>query len=106
MKFPFALAALSALAACAAIPPPDSSFPDEDDPPVRQIGEGNCSNAEARRFIGMKATQELGGRMLAATGARVLRWVPPRTAITMDFRSDRLTISYDDDMVITQASCT
>ena len=30
----------------------------------------------------------------------------PRTAVTMDFRPDRLTVSYDDAMVITQVSCT
>lgn len=53
----------------------------------------------------MKATGELGREMLAATGARVLRWAPPRTAVTMDFRGDRLTVSYDDDYVITRVSC-
>jgi hypothetical protein len=35
-----------------------------------------------------------------------LRWVPPRTAVTMDYRPDRLTVSYDDAMVITKVSCT
>jgi hypothetical protein len=44
--------------------------------------------------------------MLAATGATILRWVPPRTAVTMDFNPSRLTVSYDDAMVITQVSCT
>ena len=43
--------------------------------------------------------------MLKATGARHLRWVPPRTAVTMDFRADRLTVSYDDNMVIERVSC-
>ncbi|WP_328598051.1 I78 family peptidase inhibitor [Croceibacterium salegens] len=60
----------------------------------------------ANSFIGKKATPELGEEMLAATGAKTLRWVPPRSAVTMDFRPDRLTVSYDDDYVITQASCT
>jgi len=44
--------------------------------------------------------------MLAATGATILRWVPPRTAVTMDFNPSRLTVSYDDDYVITKVSCT
>ncbi len=57
-------------------------------------------------FVGQKANAETGTQLLAATGARQLRWVPPRTAVTMDFRPDRLTVSYDDDMVITQVSCT
>jgi hypothetical protein len=54
----------------------------------------------------MKATGTLGAEMLAATGATILRWVPPRTAVTMDFNPSRLTVSYDDDHVITTVSCT
>jgi hypothetical protein len=42
---------------------------------------------------------------LTLTGAKVLRWVPPRTAVTMDFRADRLTVSYDDNMTIDRISC-
>ena len=100
MRLPASLASLAALAACATTGP----MPDED-PPTR-APEGQCDREAARAFIGRKATAELGEEMLAATGARTLRWVPPRTAVTMDFRPDRLTVSYDDDMVITRASCT
>lgn len=100
MKPVATLAALASLAACAATPPPQAS-----DPPVREPA-GKCDREVARTFVGQKATAALGAEMLAATGARTLRWVPPRTAVTMDFRPDRLTVTYDDDMVITQASCT
>jgi hypothetical protein len=54
----------------------------------------------------MKASGEVGSEMLAATGAKILRWVPPRTAVTMDFNPSRLTVSYDDDYVIGTVSCT
>ena len=54
----------------------------------------------------MKATVELGQAMLAATGAKILRWVPPRTAVTMDFNPSRLTVSYDDDYIVKTVSCT
>ncbi|HMO68727.1 MAG TPA: I78 family peptidase inhibitor, partial [Novosphingobium sp.] len=40
-----------------------------------------------------------------ATGARTLRWMPPRTAVTMDYRADRLTVSYDDNRIIERISC-
>ena len=72
---------------------------------VREI-EGSCRPEPGQRFVGTRATGEAGQQLLAATGARTLRWVPPRTAVTMDFRADRLTVSYDDGMVITQVSCT
>ena len=99
MKTVLALSTLSALAACAAAAPPP------EDPPVREFPR-QCDSEAGQRFVGMKATAEIGAEMLAATGARTLRWVPPRTAVTMDFRSDRLTVSYDDDQMITQVSCT
>ena len=68
--------------------------------------EGSCRAEPGQRFIGTRATAEVGGQMLAATGATILRWVPPRTAVTMDFNPSRLTVSYDDAMVITTVSCT
>ncbi|MGE4430132.1 MAG: I78 family peptidase inhibitor [Sphingobium sp.] len=67
--------------------------------------EGACKNDDLQQFIGQKATAELGARMLEISGARTLRWGGPNTAMTMDFRPDRLTVSYDYDMVIERASC-
>ena len=68
--------------------------------------EGECKPEPGRRFIGQIATGEIGRKLLAATGARVIRWVPPRTQVTMDFRADRLTVSYDDSMIIERVACT
>ena len=92
------LAALGSLAACATVSA-------DGDPPVRDI-EGSCRAEPGQRFIGTRATAEIGGQMLAATGATILRWVPPRTAVTMDFNPSRLTVSYDDNYVITTVACT
>jgi hypothetical protein len=43
--------------------------------------------------------------MMTVSGAKALRWGPPRSAMTMDFRSDRLTVAYDDAMTVTSARC-
>ena len=88
------------LAACAAAAPPANEAP-----PARDI-KGTCQREPGQRFVGMKATGELGRDMLAATGAKILRWVSPRTAVTMDFNPSRLTVSYDDNYVIKTVSCT
>lgn len=64
-----------------------------------------CNTANVQSFIGQRATAEIGQDMLRASGARQLRWAPPNSAVTLDFRSDRLTVSYDDDMLIEQVSC-
>ena len=91
------LAAPLALGACAAA---------SADEPLPRVPGGECRAEPAQGLIGRKATAELGNELLRVTGARTIRWVPPRTAVTMDFRADRLTVSYDDDMLVTQISCT
>ncbi|WP_170234972.1 I78 family peptidase inhibitor [Croceicoccus sediminis] len=73
--------------------------------PVRIGADGACDASDAQAMLGMTASAEVGAQLLEATGARTLRWAPPRSAMTMDFRPDRLTVSYDDDMKIDRISC-
>jgi len=72
--------------------------------PVREPG-GECEASGVQSMVGQRATAELGTRLLRETGATTLRWVPPNTAVTMDFRADRLTVSYDAQMMIERISC-
>lgn len=67
--------------------------------------EGPCRNDGLDRFTGQQATAALGAELLKASGARTLRWGAPGSAMTMDFRPDRLTVSYDDQMRVTSARC-
>lgn len=64
-----------------------------------------CDAASAQSNIGNKATAELAQRLLNITGGEVLRWIPPRTPVTRDYRNNRLNIYYDDAGSITQISC-
>jgi hypothetical protein len=66
---------------------------------------GVCDAARAQALVGQQATAEVGQRLLALTGARNLRWVAPGMAVTMDFRPDRLTVTYDETMRIERISC-
>jgi len=90
-----ALAALGTLAGCTTTTGPGDPSP-----------QGSCRPEPGQRFVGMRATGELGTQMLAATRAQTLRWVPPNSAVTMDFNPSRLTVSYDDNYVITTVACT
>ncbi len=84
--------------ACAGTPAPA---------PIAAVEATATCDAEAAQYhIGHTASAQMGQAMLADSGARTLRWLPPRSAMTMDYRPDRLTVSYDDDMRITQVSCT
>lgn len=92
-------AALLPLAACSTMgggadpaPPP---------PPA----EAACNGDAGQSFVGRTASAETGAALLRATGARTLRWVAPGMAVTMDFRPDRLTVSYDGAMKIERVSC-
>lgn len=64
-----------------------------------------CNADDVQNLVGQKATAEIGQQVLMATNARNLRWGAPGTAWTMDFRSDRVNISYDANMVIERISC-
>ena len=62
-------------------------------------------SAPGQPFVGQRATAEVGAAVLEATGSGHLRWGPPRSAMTMDFRANRVTVAYDDAMTVTRVSC-
>lgn len=64
-----------------------------------------CDATKLQYAVGQKSSTALGAKLMQESGAKTLRWMPPRTAATMDFRSDRLNIAYDDTMIITAIDC-
>jgi hypothetical protein len=85
------------LAACA----PVDAAPE---PRVRELA-GQCDASDVQGLIGQRATAEMGARLLRETGATVLRWGPPDSAMTMDYSPSRLTVSYNRAMTIERISC-
>ncbi len=75
-----------------------------DELPPRAL-TGECDASGVQNHIGHRASAAAGQTLLELTGARVLRWVPPDTAVTMDYSPSRLTVSYDRNMVIERISC-
>jgi hypothetical protein len=72
---------------------------------VAPAPEQECDASTAQEFLGEPATQELGAILMERTGALVLRWIPPNTGVTMDYRVERLNVSYGEDMIIEMISC-
>lgn len=115
------LAALGAvsLAACAtqAAPPApadstqSSSDPapppsDPAQPPVRgSATEHECDSTNIQQFVGKERSAALEQQMLQVSGAATVRWAPFGTAVTMEFRSDRLTAFLDENNRIDRISC-
>ena len=64
-----------------------------------------CNADPVQGMVGKTADAQGGLAIRQATGADELRWAPPRTPMTMDFRQGRVTVAYDDAMIITRISC-
>lgn len=74
-------------------------------PAVPAPGTQTCRAEAAARLVGQIASSETGARALALAGARTLRWGPPNSAWTMDYREDRVNVRYDETMRITEVTC-
>jgi len=72
-----------------------------------QLAKANyiCSASELQTLVGEQANENTGKLAQKKSNAKLLRWIPPNSAVTMDFREDRLNISYDDNMKIVQVNC-
>ncbi len=64
-----------------------------------------CDAGDVQQFVGQRASSEIGDDILDESGAKTLRWAPPRSAMTMDFRPDRVTVVYDDNYAIEMITC-
>lgn len=74
--------------------------------PVRGETPGRtCDNSSIQQFVGREATSELGAEMQRTSGATILRWVPHGGVITMEFRSDRLTVYLNAGNRVERISC-
>ena len=86
------------LAGCITVEAPDA-------PDGPASGGGACRAGAAFSLVGQTASSETGARALSLTGARSLRWGPPNSAWTMDYREDRVNVRYDEAMRITEITC-
>jgi len=66
---------------------------------------GTCRPAALDQFTGQPASQELGARILAASGARLIRWVPKGGVVTMEYSAERVTVLLDETNRVERASC-
>ncbi len=66
---------------------------------------GPCNDSGLGAYLSQPASADLGARMLAQSGARILRWVPYGSAVTMEFSPERLTVSLDRQNRVEGAHC-
>lgn len=88
------------LAACSTARAPAES------PPLHGVTQGyKCDPENIQQFVGQLATSELGAQMLRVSDAATIRWVPQGTAVTMEYRFDRLTVFLDVNNRVERISC-
>jgi hypothetical protein len=73
--------------------------------PISEVDGPGCDAPSVQHAVGKIATAELARTLMKQSGASILRWIPPRTAVTMDYSASRLNIQYDDNYVIETISC-
>lgn len=117
----FAAAAGLALSACTA-PPPEpagtlapaeaaASAPAEEPaaPPMDTVDAEEttmtCDDTKGQWALGQVADEALVARVVADTGSERWRVIPPDTAVTMDYREDRVNIEVDADNVVIAVRC-
>ncbi len=76
-----------------------------DNGPGSQPSGGLCDADPAQYALSQKVSNVLAAKLKKQTGAAVLRWIPVGSAITMDYRVERLNIHYGRDMRITKIDC-
>ena len=99
MRAAIVAAAGLSLAACATVP-----VEGEAEPPVREVPD-TCKAEAGQRYVGSRASAEIGAAIVESTDARELRWIPPNTIVTMEYKYGRVTVAYDAAMTITRVSC-
>jgi hypothetical protein len=87
---------------CAQVPPAEAA---EESVPVHGETGKTCDAAPAQRLIGRTRSAALGEEAKRLSGAAALRWIPPGTMVTADYREDRLNIELDGNNKVIRIAC-
>ena len=101
-RTPIEVLALLALGGCAVSGPTTGPSPY----PLRSSAEKFvCRNTMMDQFNGQVASQPLAVRMIQASGAKTLQWIPVGAMVTQDFRSERLRVHLDAGGKVERSAC-
>ena len=70
-----------------------------------RAGAGSCDAVRVQNFVGALGTADVGTAARQRSGAKLLRWIAPGVAVTMDYRTDRLNIRVDGRNFVTAIDC-
>lgn len=67
--------------------------------------DDRCGASLVQGYLNLRANDLLRAEVAQRSGAANIRWIEPGTAVTMDFRADRLNGELDEDGVIQTLRC-
>ncbi|ANI53723.1 hypothetical protein PDR5_19930 [Pseudomonas sp. DR 5-09] len=70
-----------------------------------EAGLGRCEASAAEFALGKKASPELLEQARKKAGAQNARFLKPNDMITLEYRSDRLNLNTDQNLVVTRVNC-
>lgn len=92
-----------ALAGCAPIDRETTTGQRE---PISLRDEGDeCGASLVSTYVGLRATTQLRSDVTTRSAAKSVRWIVPDSAVTMDYRPDRLNVELDRDDKILRFTC-
>lgn len=72
---------------------------------VTDTGHSRCDSSAAAFTVGKKASPELLEQARTRSGAQSARILKPDDMVTLEYRSDRLNLNTDANLVITRINC-
>ncbi len=91
--------------ACAPVAPPQPPETAEEQVPAAADPLLICKVEAARSLVGKARSETLGAQAMRLTGARLIRWIRPGDAVSMDYRTDRLNIHLDGQGRVARIDC-
>jgi hypothetical protein len=102
---PWKLASLSTLLAVALLSGCSSTSESTPEPAAVETGHDRCEAKSAEFAIGKKASPELLEQARTRAGAQIARILKPNDMVTLEYRSDRLNLNTDANLVIDRVNC-
>lgn len=73
--------------------------------PARGADPSVCDIRRLKVLVGRPGSAVAASEALRLSGARTIRWVPPGSAVTMDYRPDRLNVVLSGDKKVRRFTC-
>ncbi|AOE61306.1 I78 family peptidase inhibitor [Pseudomonas corrugata] len=102
---PWKLASLSILLAAGFLHGCSSNTESSPEPVAADTGYERCEAKGAEFAIGKKASPQLLEQARSRSGAQIARILKPNDMVTLEYRSDRLNLNTDANLVVNRVNC-